>query len=91
MLLLARQSEKIVNEYCGIAPVRRAAGFSVGFGTSHLFLSGVVGATGALADDDDAGFRPKKFADQRSVYDNHSGQSRRGDGAAPRTRRNLIA
>jgi hypothetical protein len=36
-----------------------------------LFLSGVVGATGALADDDDVGFRPGNLLISRSVYDNN--------------------
>ena len=36
-----------------------------------LFLSGVVGATGALADDDDVGFRPGNLLVSRSVYDNN--------------------
>jgi hypothetical protein len=36
-----------------------------------LLLSGVVGATVALADDDDAGFRPGNLLLSRSVYDNN--------------------
>ena len=36
-----------------------------------LFLSGVVGATGALADDDGIGFRPGNLLISRSVYDNN--------------------
>jgi hypothetical protein len=38
-----------------------------------LFLSGVVGATGALADDDDNNFRPGNLLISRSVYDNNPG------------------
>jgi hypothetical protein len=38
-----------------------------------LFLSGVVGATGALADDDDNNFRPGNLLVSRSVYDNNPG------------------
>lgn len=38
-----------------------------------LFLSGVVGATGALADDDDGNFRPGNLLVSRSVYDNNPG------------------
>ncbi len=37
-----------------------------------LFLSGLVGATGALADDDDNSFRPGNLLVSRSVYDNNS-------------------
>ena len=36
-----------------------------------LFLSGVVGATGAFADDDDVNFRPGNLLISRSVYDNN--------------------
>src|SRR3984893_1515551 len=36
-----------------------------------LFLSGVVGATGAFADDDDINFRPGNLLIGRSVYDNN--------------------
>jgi hypothetical protein len=36
-----------------------------------LFLSGVVGATGAFADDDDINFRPRNLLISRSVYDNN--------------------
>src|SRR6202043_1118597 len=36
-----------------------------------LFLSGVVGSTGALADDDDINFRPGNLLVSRSVYDNN--------------------
>jgi hypothetical protein len=36
-----------------------------------LFLSGVVGATGAFADDDDTSFRPGNLLVSRSVYDNN--------------------
>src|SRR5260221_521729 len=36
-----------------------------------LFLSGVVGATGAFADDDDINFRPGNLLISRSVYDNN--------------------
>ena len=36
-----------------------------------FFLSGVVGATGAFADDDDAKFRPGNLLISRSVYDNN--------------------
>jgi hypothetical protein len=36
-----------------------------------LFLSGVVGATGAFADDDDINFRPGNLPLSRSVYDNN--------------------
>jgi len=38
-----------------------------------LFLSGVVGATGVLADDDDSNFRPGNLPVSRSVYDNNPG------------------
>jgi hypothetical protein len=36
-----------------------------------LFLSGVVGATGAFADEDDINFRPGNLLVSRSVYDNN--------------------
>src|SRR6202051_1046467 len=36
-----------------------------------LFLSGVVGSTGALAEDDDINFRPGNLLVSRSVYDNN--------------------
>ena len=36
-----------------------------------LLLSGVVGATGALADEDDINFRPGNLLVSRSVYDNN--------------------
>jgi hypothetical protein len=36
-----------------------------------LFLSSVVGATGAFADDDDINFRPGNLLVSRSVYDNN--------------------
>jgi hypothetical protein len=36
-----------------------------------LFLSGIVGATGALADDDDFDLRPGNLLLSRSVYDNN--------------------
>ena len=36
-----------------------------------LFLSGVAGATGAFADDDDVNFRPGNLLISRSVYDNN--------------------
>jgi hypothetical protein len=70
MLLLAKQSEKIS---MNVAGSRRFAGppaFRSGLAVT-LFLSGVVGATGALADDDDAGFRPGNLLISRSVYDNN--------------------
>ena len=56
-----------------VAGSRRFAGppaFRSGLAVT-LFLSGVVGATGALADDDDAGFRPGNLLISRSVYDNN--------------------
>src|ERR1700733_14450503 len=70
MLLLAKQSEKIS---MNVAGSRRFAGppaFRSGLAVT-LFLSGVVGATGTLADDDDAGFRPGNLLISRSVYDNN--------------------
>jgi hypothetical protein len=36
-----------------------------------LFLSGIVGATSAFADDDDVGLRPGNLLVSRSVYDNN--------------------
>ncbi len=56
-----------------VAGSRRFAGppaFRSGLAVT-LFLSGVVGATGALADDDDIGFRPGNLLVSRSVYDNN--------------------
>jgi len=38
-----------------------------------LFLSGLVGATAALADDDDTNLRPGNLLVSRSVYDNNPG------------------
>jgi hypothetical protein len=38
-----------------------------------LLLSGVVGATGVFADDDDSNFRPGNLLVSRSVYDNDPG------------------
>ncbi len=38
-----------------------------------LFLSGVVAATGVLADDDEGNFRPGNLLVSRSVYDNNPG------------------
>jgi hypothetical protein len=38
---------------------------------ASIFLSGVMGATGALADDDDFGFLPGNLLVSRSVYDNN--------------------
>ena len=70
MLLLAKQSEKIS---MNVAGSRRFAGppaFRSGLAVT-LFLSGAVGATGALADDDDIGFKPGNLLVSRSVYDNN--------------------
>ena len=56
-----------------VAGSRRFAGppaFRSGLAVT-LFLSGVVGATGAFADDDDVGFRPGNLLIGRSVYDNN--------------------
>src|ERR1700691_5693010 len=70
MLLLAKQSEKISMSVAGsrrfAGPPAVRSGLAV-----TLFLSGVVGATGALAGDDDAGFRPGNLLISRSVYDNN--------------------
>lgn len=70
MLLLAKQSEIIS---MNVARSRRFAGptaFRSGLVVT-VFLSGIVGATGAFADDDDIGFRPGNLLVSRSVYDNN--------------------
>src|SRR3984893_5768100 len=48
----------------------RPPAFRTGFAIT-LFLSGIVGATGAFADDDDINFRPGNLLISRSVYDNN--------------------
>ncbi len=56
-----------------VARSRRFAGptaFRSGLAVT-VFLSGVVGGTGAFADDDDIGFRPGNLLISRSVYDNN--------------------
>jgi hypothetical protein len=70
MLLLAKQSEKISMNIAGSRRFAAPPAFRSGLAVT-LFLSGVVGATGALADDDDAGFRPRNLLISRSVYDNN--------------------
>jgi hypothetical protein len=49
-----------------VRPLDFRSGLALGF-----LLSGAMAATGALADDDDAGFRPGNLLVSRSVYDNN--------------------
>jgi hypothetical protein len=50
----------------------RTPGFRSGLAIT-LFLSGIVGATGAFADDDDFDLKPGNLLVSRSVYDNNPG------------------
>jgi hypothetical protein len=69
MLLQAKHSGIISMNVAGSRWFFRPPAFRSGLAVT-LFLSGLVGATGALADDDDIDFRPGNLLLSRSVYDN---------------------
>src|ERR1035441_2760983 len=72
MLPRAKHREVFAMKVAGSRLSARLPAFRTGMAIT-LFLSGVVGATGALADDDDTNLRPGNLLVSRSVYDNNPG------------------